>query len=97
LLIESTLSIPEVYQLSQNFPNPFNPSTVISYAIPKDGIVKLIVYDITGREVSVPVNKFQTAGTYQIKFNASGISSGVYFYRFTSGSYVDVKRMVVVK
>lgn len=97
ILIESPLTAPETYQLSQNFPNPFNPSTVISYAIPKDGIAKLIVYDITGREVSVPVNKFQTAGKYQIKFDAGGLSSGVYFYRFTSGTYENVKRMVVVK
>ena len=97
ILIESPLTLPETYQLSQNFPNPFNPSTVIRYQIPVDGIVKLVVYDVIGREVSVPVNRFQTAGTYQIKFDASSLSSGVYFYRFTSGKFEDIKRMVVVK
>ncbi|MCO6474276.1 MAG: T9SS type A sorting domain-containing protein [Melioribacteraceae bacterium] len=71
------------YHLSQNYPNPFNPATTIKYEIPKEGIVSLKVYDILGREVTTLVNKHQNIGRYEVKFDASSLSTGVYIYRLT--------------
>lgn len=90
-------NIPESYNLYQNYPNPFNPVTNINYDLPKDGLVKLIIYDIFGREVSVSVNEFKKAGSYQMSFDASGFSSGVYFYRIKSGNFTDTKKMLLLK
>ena len=81
------------YDLEQNFPNPFNPSTVIRFGIPKSGMVKLTVTDITGKEVSSPLNEFKEAGTYEINFDASNLSSGIYFYKITVGDYSAAKKM----
>jgi hypothetical protein len=77
-------SIPDKFELSQNYPNPFNPITNIKYQIIENGFVNLKIYDIVGREIATLVNKNQTAGTYETKFDASNISSGVYFYKLTS-------------
>jgi hypothetical protein len=90
-------NIPTEYTLKQNYPNPFNPTTVISYALPKSGIVKLVVYDLLGREVKTLVNEFKAAGTYEITFDASGIASGLYFYRFEAGGFIDIKKIVLIK
>ena len=73
--------IPSAFELNQNYPNPFNPSTVISYQLPINSNVRLKVYDILGRDVTILVNKEQEAGTHEIRFDASRLSSGVYFYR----------------
>ncbi len=89
--------IPELYKLSQNYPNPFNPATQISFGIPKAGNVKLVVYDILGREVATLVNEFRTAGNYSVDFDASNYASGVYLYRFESGDFVETKKMLLVK
>ncbi|MCE1163985.1 MAG: S8 family peptidase [Bacteroidetes bacterium] len=89
--------IPTVFSLSQNYPNPFNPVTSIVFGLPKDENVSLKVYDLLGREVRTVVNEFKKAGTYQVGFDASSLSSGVYFYRIQAGMYSDIKRMVVVK
>ncbi len=89
--------IPNDYELHQNYPNPFNPSTCISFSVPKSSIIKLIVYDITGREVSVLKNDFMQAGSHKIMFNASGLSSGVYFYKMTTNDFSEVKKMILVK
>lgn len=85
------------YSLDQNFPNPFNPTTVISYTIPKDGMVTLKIFDALGREVKTLVNENQTVGRYAVSFDASRLSSGVYFYRLVSGNYVSTKKMLLVK
>jgi hypothetical protein len=69
--------------LNQNYPNPFNPSTTIKYELPKSSMVRLNVYDILGREVSMLVNDRKNAGSYQVKFDGAGLSSGVYFYRLS--------------
>jgi hypothetical protein len=90
-------NIPKKYDISQNYPNPFNPVTKINYALPKQGFVTLKIYDITGREVKVLVNEFKQAGYYTIDFNGSNFASGVYFYRIQSGSFISVKKMVLVK
>jgi hypothetical protein len=89
--------VPTVYALSQNYPNPFNPSTVISYDIPQASRVTLKVYDILGREVAGLVNEFKEAGRYNVKFDASHLSTGIYIYQLRANDYVSVKKMSFVK
>jgi hypothetical protein len=85
------------FSLNQNYPNPFNPATTIKYSIPKTGLVKLIVYDILGKEVKVLINEEQTVGTHEVIFNASKLSSGIYFYRIQNGNYFAVKKMMLLR
>ncbi|HZW38749.1 MAG TPA: T9SS type A sorting domain-containing protein [Ignavibacteriaceae bacterium] len=85
------------YALSQNYPNPFNPATRIQYSLKNDGVTSIKVYDVVGREVATVLNEFQNAGTHEINFNASKLTSGVYFYKIVSGSYSEVKKMVLLK
>lgn len=92
-----TDSEPNKFSLSQNFPNPFNPSTAIEYSIAKNEHVQLKVYDLLGREVAVLVNEMQVPGSYNVIFNAQDLSSGIYFYRICTASFADVKRMILVK
>lgn len=89
--------VPSEFSLFQNYPNPFNPVTNIKFDIPKAGNVSLKVFDITGKEVAELVNENMQAGSYNYDFDASGLASGVYFYRVTSGSYTNIKKMVLVK
>jgi hypothetical protein len=90
-------TLPSEYSLSQNYPNPFNPSTSIAYSIQKPGFVTIIVYDILGKETAVLVNEVKQAGSYIVDFNASRLSSGVYFYKINSGGFTSVKKMVLMK
>lgn len=90
-------SIPTEYALIQNYPNPFNPVTRIKYQLPEKGLVKLTVYDIRGVEVSTIVNGVQNAGTYDIEFNGSRLSSGVYYYKLETNGFVETKKMMLVK
>ncbi len=90
------------FHLAQNYPNPFNPSTVIRYSIPSDAIVqasdvKLVVYDNLGKEVSTLVNEIQNAGNYEVNFDGSNISSGIYFYKLEAGSFIQTKKMLLLK
>lgn len=85
------------YFISQNFPNPFNPVTNIEFSIPNSGIVQLKVYDIIGNEISTIINEYKDTGKYEVEFDASNLSSGVYFYRMISGSYVETKKMVLLR
>lgn len=85
------------YSLQQNFPNPFNPITNITYSIPKQEFVKIFIYDITGREVRYYPQGFKPAGKYNFKFSANGLASGVYFYKIQAGSYSQSKKMVIAK
>jgi hypothetical protein len=93
--------IPKTFELYQNYPNPFNPITKIAFDLPKDGKVKLMIYDILGREIKTLINnEFRTAGKYITEFNGSGFASGVYFYRIqVSGGkeFTAVKKMVLIK
>ena len=89
--------IPATYDLSQNFPNPFNPSTTIRYQIPQDGIVTLKIYDILGSEVASLVNEEKIAGKYEVNFNASSLASGVYIYKIQAGSFINSKKMILIK
>jgi hypothetical protein len=91
------VGVPAKFDLSQNYPNPFNPVTNINFDIPQSGLVSLKIYDILGREVSTLINEIKDAGYYTITFDASKLSSGVYFYRLTSGGFSSVKRLVVLK
>ena len=89
--------IPREYSLSQNYPNPFNPVTNIKFSVPLAGFVKLAVYDIMGREVNTLVSQTLKPGVYLADWNASMITSGVYFYKLTAGSFSETKRMILVK
>jgi len=92
-----TTEIPKYFSLSQNYPNPFNPVTMIKFALPKASFVTLKVYDMLGREVAELVNGQKSAGQYIVDFDASSLTSGIYFYRLESNGFADVKRMVVLK
>lgn len=89
--------IPNNFSLLQNYPNPFNPVTKISFEIPKSSVVKISVFDVTGKEVAVLVNETLRAGTYQTDWNANAYSSGVYFYRIQAGEFSETKRMMLVR
>jgi hypothetical protein len=90
-------STPTSFELSQNYPNPFNPSTVIKYAINKQANVNLSIYNVLGQKVIELVNSFQNAGTYEVNFNASSLSSGIYIYSLSNGSNLISKKMLLLK
>jgi len=92
-----TNEVPSTYSLSQNYPNPFNPVTKISFNIPKSGLVTLKVYDVIGKEVATLVNDVKNPGNYAVNFNASALSSGVYFYKLESNEFTSVKKMMLIK
>ncbi|HSR18609.1 MAG TPA: T9SS type A sorting domain-containing protein, partial [Ignavibacteriaceae bacterium] len=85
------------YELKQNYPNPFNPSTTISFSLPQSQKVELKVFDILGNEVAVLLNEFKSAGEHKIEFDASNLSSGIYFCRLTAGALVQTKKMVLLQ
>ncbi len=88
---------PTEFSLQQNYPNPFNPTTVISYSVPEAGFVSLKVYDVLGNEVATLVNGNQTKGIHRVTFNASELTSGIYFYRMKSGQFTQVRKMMLMK
>jgi hypothetical protein len=89
--------IPDEYSLAQNYPNPFNPTTAIKYQISELSFVTLKVYDVLGNEIAALVNEEKTAGSYEVDFNAKSLTSGVYFYRLQAGSFVETKKMVLLR
>jgi hypothetical protein len=102
--VEETIEIPNYYFLAQNYPNPFNPVTIIKFGLPQGENVKLVVYDILGREVKTLINEFRNSGVQEVSFDATNLASGVYFYRIEvrqAGSstvkFIDVKKMLLVK
>lgn len=90
-------SVPDNYSLSQNYPNPFNPSTKIRFGIQHSTSADITIYDIMGRKVENILQKQLTPGTYEVKWDASKYSSGVYFYRFTTPGFSDMKKMILLK
>ena len=94
---EVVIGIPAEFRLSQNYPNPFNPSTTISFDIPVDGKVSLKLFDMSGKEISTLVNEVKTAGYYSVNFNASNLTSGIYFYSIQAGDFTATKKMMLVK
>ena len=107
--VHSENILPTTYALEQNYPNPFNPNTMIKYSIPQKSYITLIVYDVLGREISTMINKKQSQGNYEVEFNGSELTSGIYFYRlqvYTPGSvytpgrageFVETKKMILLK
>jgi len=97
--VESSKSdiIPKAFKLHQNFPNPFNSETVIEYEIPFNSFVTLKIYDILGQEIVSLVAKKQVAGKYQVKWNASSLPSGLYFYKLYAGRFKETKSMLLIR
>jgi len=93
----SSVKQPTEYALMQNYPNPFNPTTIIRYQLPTASVVQLEVFDVLGKKVASLVNSKQAAGDYSVLFDASNLSSGVYFYRLQAGSFVQTKKMLFIK
>ncbi len=85
------------FNLSQNYPNPFNPSSKIGFSIPKFGKVKLNIYNVLGEIVTELVNEYLDAGFHQYEFNGSNLTTGIYFYKIQSGSFTDIKKMILIK
>ena len=88
---------PASFQLYQNYPNPFNPSTVIKYHLSTATHVRLTIFDMLGREVRTLLNEQKSAGSYQVSWNASGVPSGVYFYRLQAGSFTETQKLILLK
>lgn len=89
--------IADRFILEQNYPNPFNPATYINYSIPSDEFVTIKIFNIIGKEIATLVNSYQKAGNYSVEFNASDLSSGIYFYTISAGSYRTTKKMILSK
>jgi subtilisin-like proprotein convertase family protein len=92
-----TVEIPNHYILKQNYPNPFNPETSIKYGLPKGQLVKLVVFDVLGREVVTLVNEFKPPGVYEANFDASNYASGIYFYKLETADFAETKKMILIK
>jgi len=85
------------YELSQNYPNPFNPTTTIEFSIPQSGVVNLVVYNILGEQVKTLINEERSAGKQSVQFNANNLASGIYFYKLQAGSFIETKKMILLK
>ena len=94
---ENHSNVPDNFILHQNFPNPFNPSTTISWQSPVSSWQTLKVYDILGNEVATLVNEEKPAGNYEVNFDASGLTSGIYFYQLKVGKFVQTKKMILLR
>jgi hypothetical protein len=93
-----TNNISNQYKLYQNYPNPFNSMSNIKYKIEKTSDIKIIIFDITGKEIETLINKKQPSGNYEVKFNGENLSSGIYFYSlFVNNDKVDTKKMILIK
>jgi len=89
--------IPTSYSLTNNYPNPFNPNTKIKYSVPQTSNVVIKVFDILGNEIETLVNEQKPIGNYEINFNATNLPSGIYFYQLQAGSFIETKKMVLMK
>ncbi len=88
---------PDKFELNQNYPNPFNPTTQLSYNLKTDGNVKLTVFNLVGQSMRVLVDGYQTAGYYEVTFDANDLPAGIYLYKLQVGDYASVKRMTLIK
>jgi hypothetical protein len=102
--VDELPAVPKEFALLQNYPNPFNPTTIIKYDLPNEGIVTLKIYDILGREIKTLANEVQKVGSYEARWFADGLPSGVYFYRLSvgslsgqSGNFSAVKKMLLLR
>lgn len=96
-ILEVTIDAPTQFSLEQNYPNPFNPVTSIQYVVGSQSYVSLKVYDVLGNEVATLVNEQKPAGTYEVEFNGTELPSGIYFYQLQAGSYIETKKMLLLK
>ena len=96
-LAEKDNLVPNQFLLEQNYPNPFNPTTTIKYSVTEVSKVSLILFNLLGQEIITLVNDEKPAGNYSVNFNAVNLSSGVYFYRLQAGSFVQTKKMILLK
>jgi len=98
---DSKNTIPENFNLFQNYPNPFNPVTTIKYQIPEISFVTLKVYDVLGNEIKTLVNEEKPAGSYEVEFqsavNGRQLASGIYYYQFRAGNFLETKKMILIK
>jgi hypothetical protein len=90
-------AVPKEYALLQNYPNPFNPNTTIKYQVPELNFISLKVYDVLGSEIVTLVNEEKSIGNYEVEFDALKFPSGVYFYKIQAGSFIETKKMVLMK
>ncbi|MBL7034076.1 MAG: T9SS type A sorting domain-containing protein, partial [Candidatus Delongbacteria bacterium] len=95
--VSTPVTSPLDYSLAQNYPNPFNPTTTIEFSLPVVTSVQLLIYDVTGRRVAVLVDDALAAGNHQVRFEAGGLPSGIYFYKMQAGAYWAVKKMILIK
>jgi hypothetical protein len=95
--VEVIVALPNRFELSQNYPNPFNPSTKIKYQIATSNPVSLKIYDVLGNEVATLINENKSAGNYEVTFDAGNLSSGTYFYKLQTGSFVETKKLLLLK
>ena len=93
----SKLVLPKDYELSNAYPNPWNPTTTIRYQVPVNILVTIKVFDALGREVSTLVNEVKSAGNYELTFNGKGLSSGVYYYQMKAGNFIETKKITLIK
>ncbi|MCK4427334.1 MAG: T9SS type A sorting domain-containing protein, partial [candidate division Zixibacteria bacterium] len=96
-IAEENSQTPSGFELSQNFPNPFNPVTQISYTLPRDGHVRLEIYNLLGQKVATLVDEYQQAGQKTVNWEAKDLASGIYFYKLTSSGFTATKKMVLTK
>ncbi|MFO7525909.1 MAG: T9SS type A sorting domain-containing protein, partial [Ignavibacteriaceae bacterium] len=94
---ERNEQLPEEFALYQNYPNPFNPSTTINWQSPMDGWQTLKIYDLLGRETATLVDEYRAAGSYEVMFDAAGLSSGVYFYTLQANGFIQSKKLLLMK
>lgn len=94
---EKPLPTPQHYSLSQNYPNPFNPTTTITYAIPVAGRVTIEIFNVLGQKMATVLDKVQMAGTYTVDITANDLPSGVYLYRLKAGSFVQTRKMILMR
>ena len=95
--IEVDFGTPSKFELSQNYPNPFNPTTTIRFSLPAAGNVKLTLFDILGQEIKTLANEFKEAGVHTLNFDAQNLNSSIYLYRIEAGSFVQTRKMILVK
>ncbi|MGB5893268.1 MAG: T9SS type A sorting domain-containing protein, partial [Ignavibacteriaceae bacterium] len=88
---------PYSFNLDQNFPNPFNPTTSIRFSLPSERFISLTVYDVLGSEIVTLVNEEKPAGEYEVEFNSKGLTSGIYFYQLKVGKFIETKKMILLK
>ncbi len=95
--VEVNINVPTDFSVKQNFPNPFNPTTKIEFAIPTDNHVQIKVFNVLGMELATLLNEHRQAGTHSVEFDASNLSSGIYFYKIVSGEYSEMRKMILLR